>query len=289
MKKVRSDEFAPIPDGEIAEWNRLIKKGKTLVGRRDKSIWELIVLTGEVQTKYGENRMKRFADEIDLSVKTLYTYRWLARVGVDKQFIEEWTPNLSYSMIREILRHTGRVDAPATRHFLEYAKDRKITVRAMTAYMLETVAPDQYRERVGEEMRLALMHKQEAEGFDDYIRHQLEKLVEEQPEIAEVVMKHSIVSTDDFERLKIEAGIATDEEVAMEAQAKRAADKIKRYYRHLNETKATLKEHLAYGHLNSDELRLQLQKLKEIAEDILSVEQRQIDIPADMVEIGANK
>lgn len=293
MRKVRSDEFTPIPKDQIRKWNALIKKGKALVERHDKAIWELILLVGEVKTEYGDGQIRRFADEIDISEKSVYEYQWLARVGVDREFVEEWSKDLSFSMVRQILRRTGRVDAPASAHFLNYARERKISVRAMDAYMLSTIAPDQYREHVGEEMRLALQHKQEAEGFDDYIKAQLEKIVEDQPQFAEIVMKHSIVTTDDLEALKIQAGISTDEEVEMAGNAKRQADKIKRFQRNLNENKKVLMEHLAYGHENSDELRLHIDKLKDTLEEILATEERQIviedadPVPTPKVKAGA--
>lgn len=286
MRKVRSEEFAPIPEDQLPKWNALIKKGQALVKRHDKAIWELILLVGEVKTTYGDSQIKRFADEIDMSARTVYEYQWMSRSGVDKKFVEEWGNVLSFTMVRAIMRHTGRLDNPASAHFLNYAKERKISVRAMEAYMLATIAPDQYKETVGEEMRLALQHKQEAEGFDDYIRAQLERLVEEEPQMADIVMKHAVVDTRDLEKLKVQAGIATDDELTMVAQAKRQSDKVKRFHRSLNEQKNVLKEHLAYGHENSDELRLHLEKLKEIAEEILETEERQIVIEdADEVPV----
>lgn len=288
MKRLKSDEFEPIPTEQLEEWNALIEEGKAVVKDQDNATWKLILIVGKVTNSFGRGKIKRYADEINIGAKSVYEYSWLYRSGVNEEFVEKWGGTLSYSMIREILKHTGRVDAPATQFFLEYASTRRISVRAMISYMLGTIAENDNRGKVGEEMKLALMHKQEAEGFSDYIKAQLEEIVEANPDLASTVMKHSIITTEDLEQLKISAGIATDEEITMAAKAKRIADRIKRYQKQIKSESSALKEHLAYGHENSDELRLQLQKLLDTVGEVLETEVRKIEIvDAESVPVTA--
>jgi hypothetical protein len=90
-KKIMEEPFEPIPEKERAEWDKLIKQGKALVAARDKSIWKLVLIAGKVEGKYGEGRVKRFADEIGLSLRTMHEYRWLNRAGVDEAFVAEYS------------------------------------------------------------------------------------------------------------------------------------------------------------------------------------------------------
>ena len=182
------DPFEPIPKGDVAEWNKLVKQGKALVIQRDKSIWKLVLLSGTICKKYGEGRVKRFADEIGLSARTIYEYAWMNRAGADEQFVTQWH-HLSYSLVREVLKHTGKVSNPSTEYFLTYADQSKISVRAMVAFMLDTVAPDRMRERASETIKMALQDKQENEGFSDYIKIELEKLAEANPELEDAILR----------------------------------------------------------------------------------------------------
>ncbi len=277
------EPFEPIPEKDRAEWDRLIKQGKTLVTARDKAIWKLVFLAGKVEGKYGEGRIKRFADEIGLSSKTLYEYSWLNRAGVNEEFIKQYSA-LSYSLIREVLRHTGKVENPTTEYFLKYAQERKITVRAMQAFMMETVAPDQMRERAAETIKMALQDKQEAEGFSDYIKTALEQIAEEHPELEDQILRTAIVDVGDLQDLKIAAGISTDDEEKMAGQAKYQMEKVKSYYRHLVSIKQDLIRHLENGHENADDLRFQLSRVRDIVSEILETEFKPLDLPAGSVE-----
>lgn len=282
-KKVMEDPFEPIPENDKGEWEKLVKQGKTLVAARDKNIWKLVLLSGKVQTKYGHGRLQRFSDEIGLSLRTMSEYRWLNRAGVDEKFIETWN-GLSYSLIREVLRHTGKVANPTTAEFLTYAKERNITTRAMQAFMMDTVSPDRGRERAAETITMALQDKQENEGFSDYVKAQLEVLAEEHPELENTILRTAIVDIDDFQQLKIAAGLATDDEEKMVGQARYQTDKVKKYYKHLLSIKQDLVRHLEYGHENADDLRHELTKLRDIAEEILEAKFIPLALPAESVE-----
>lgn len=283
MRKVVEDPFEPIPKDAQKDWDKLVREGKTLVTSRDKAIWKLILLSGQVEKKYGENRVQRFADEIGLSLRTMHQYRWMNRVGVDSEFIEKWS-HLTYTVVREILRHTGKVSNPSTEYFLTYASERKVTVRAMQAFMIETAAPDRMRERAAESIKMALQDKQENEGFSDYLKVQLEKIAEEHPELEDTILRTAIVDIDDFRELKIAAGLATDSEEKMEGQAKYQTDKLKKYYTHLLTIKNDLRQHLEYGHEKADELRFQLIRLRDVVNEILEAEYIPPTFPAGSVE-----
>lgn len=278
-KKQVAEELEPIPEDQREQWNTLVEKGRALVKENDSTIWQLVLLTGEIQTEYGLNKVERFGDEIGLARRTVFRYRWLNKAGIDEEFINKWSGLLNYSVILEILQHTGRISAPSTNYFLDYAVEHKMSARAMRVYMLDTIAPNNEREQVGQDIKLAIQDKQDYEGFSDYVKYQLEAIAEEFPEAAETLLRTAVINTDDLEELKIKAGILSDDEEKMVRQATYQSNKIRRYYRHLQDIKGDLVDHLEAGLEGSEELRLHLTKLKDISEEILKAEEITIDIP----------
>lgn len=58
-------------------WDELVEAGKRLAGSNPQ--WELGDLAGEVDTRYGEADLEKYAKEIGVKHKTLLTYRTVAR------------------------------------------------------------------------------------------------------------------------------------------------------------------------------------------------------------------
>lgn len=295
-KKLEIHDFAPIPEELKKEWTALVNRGKEIVARSDTVQYELIFLFGTVESSYGDQTIARFADEIGINKQTGYTYRKLWKMGVDEKFIEKWG-GLGYSMIREILFFTGKVANPATQFFLNYAEEHKMSVRAMQAYLLDTTARDRAGDIVEKEMKLALQSKQEMEGFSDVIRYELERITEEHPELEDEILQAKIMTADDVNRLKIGAGILTDDEETLVTEGKRYVDKIKRSSRWFMDNKTDLVRSIEYGHEFSDDIRFSIEKMIKMLSEVAETKTRPplsladkdvtvLDIPDSLKETG---
>jgi hypothetical protein len=280
MPRVRSKEkiMDPIPKKQVPEWKKLIADTIKVVNRSDKAQFDLILLAGQVETKYGENRVKRWADEAGIAFEAARQYRWLAHKGVNAAFIAKWArtdrkPNgLSYSVIRKIIGFTGSVKSPYTLEYLEWAVEHKATVVSITAYMNEVNAPHNSREEAAKEIKMALMDKQQHEGFNDYIRTALEQIVEENPETEDQVLATAITSLEDLNALKVAAGILTDEETALVGKAHAYVRKLKNYHNWLRDNKEQLIQSISYGHEVAPEMKHWLEQLVKITTELAETE-----------------
>lgn len=251
----------PIPQGEVKAWNALIKETREVVLSRDTSVFDLIILAGKVEAKHGEGRIGRWAEEACVGAAAAKQYRWLASKGVDVEFVEKWARSkgnpkgLSYTIVREIAQFCGSLKSIYALEYLQWAVEHHASAIGMRGYMMESTAPDQHKEEAAQSIKMALMDKQEHEGFSDGIRYALEMLVEENPELEDEVLGTVITKAEDIEALKIAAGIKTDVEGNMVEKARRNLNKLKLFRKWLRENKKDLSESIAYGHEFSELLK----------------------------------
>jgi uncharacterized protein YlaN (UPF0358 family) len=274
-KKITIGEFTPIPEETKKEWNALVAQGIKIVARQDSTQFDLVLLFGKVETAYGQETIKRFSDEIGLSYKTGYTYRKLFQMGVDQEFIAEWK-EVGFSVIREILFFCGRASLDQTQYFLNYAKEHRMSVRAIQAYMMDTSARNNAREVAEVEIKQILQSKQDMEGFSDIIKFELERLAESHPELTDEITDTQFLSTEDVVNLKMKAGILTDDEVSMVETSKRLVEKLKQFKRHFSERKPDYVANIAYGHEHSDDIRFHLEGLRNALDELVSTPPRPV-------------
>jgi hypothetical protein len=296
MRRMRPDMLEPIPEEDREDWEKLIAKTIKLVNSADKSRWELIFLSGTVEKKYGENRLKRWADEAGLSYQQARTYAWLSRKGVDAAFVKKWArtdrnpDGLSYTVIREIAGFSGGVKSPYAEGYLTWAVEHSATGIMVRAYMQETVAPQNARE-TSHEIAAAIADKQRHEGFNDYIRTQLEGIIAEHPEAEEAVLKTAIVSVDDITNLKLAAGLLSDDEQEMVDQSRRMVQKIRSMRNWLRDNEQEIATNIAYGHEASAELASWVRILTSLATPLASLDVPSFDaasVPAEDVTLPSS-
>jgi hypothetical protein len=282
-RSIKETVVEPIPQNQIKEWNALIKETRQVVLQRDVSTFDLVLLAGRVEKKYGENRIGRWAEEACIGFAAAKQYRWLFSKGLDEAFIEKWCrtakkPNgLSYTLIREVAQFCGSLSSPYALEYLQYAVDHKVGVIGLRGYMLESTAPNDQFSEAEKAFKIALQDKQEHEGFSDGLRYALERIVEEHPESEQVILETVITTAEDIEKLKIKAGIKDDEEARHVGQAKRMLDKLKQHRRWLRENEGELIKAVAYGHEFSDELKAWARYNLEHLEKIKNTEVRTVD------------
>jgi hypothetical protein len=269
VMKSKEKPMDPIPKKELPEWNELVEETRKVVNRSDKAQFDLILLAGRVTTKYGENRIKRWADEAGLSHEVARQYKWLAGKGVDQAFITKWArtdrkPNgLPYSVIRAIIGFAGSAKSPYALDYFQWAVDHKATAITIRAYMNEVTAPLNQREEAAKEIKMALLDKQEHEGFSDYLLMALERIVEEHPDAEDAVLGTVIQKAEDLTTLKIAAGIMSDEEEKILHQARSYVRKLKTMHTFLRDNGGAIVETLGYGHEVAPELKMWLTTILE--------------------------
>ena len=277
MPKSKVKMMDPIPEEELEEWNDLVQRSRAIVASVDKGHIQLVLIAAEVETKYGESRLQRWAEDIGISYRQARKYKALARKKLDKDFIHKWlnTPEkreaLSFSIIQEIAGHCGgSLQTEYAEEYLQWAIDHRATVSSIRGYMMEIITPDRHFEDTAAEIKFEMGIKQDFEGFSDSIRHDLEKLVEEHPELRPAIENNVIQTREDYEELLVRAGekITHDEEA--ERFANHTITKLKRWRNEVRTLKAEAKLHIATGQIMSDELVLHAKNLREELDDLIN-------------------
>ena len=245
----------PLSENEKKGWDELIAETKVVVARHDASVFDLVLLAGRVEAKYGEGRLKRWADEAGVGYQSAKQYRWLAGKGVDEAFIEKYAGKLSFSVIREIAGFTGSVNNKYAIEYLEYAIEHRLSAIAIQGYMLQDTAPHEGKNAAAESLKLAFKTKQEKENFSDQMRDALEKLVEENPHLEGAILNTVITSEKDLDALKIAAGVMNQAEEKLISDSKKALDKLKRFRQWIAYNQDLLNDGISYGHPHSQELK----------------------------------
>lgn len=291
-KRPKETSVQPIPRDQVKAWNALVKETREVVTRRDATQFDLIILAGQVETEYGRDKIGRWAEEACVGINAARQYQWLARAGIDEAFIEKWcrTPDnprgLSYSVIREIAGFHGSLKSDYALDDLKIAKDKKMTVVQIRGYMLEKTAPHDHKQEAAKSIRMALQDKQEMEGFSNTVKVALEKLVEDNPEIEEAVLKTVITDVEDLHQLKIAAGLETDHEADLVEKSRRAISKLKNYRKWFRENGDFMVESVMYGHELSSDLQAVVKDIHSFCEKIMDAEVPETvdDLPEDMIE-----
>lgn len=258
---VKVKEIEVITAEEKPEWDKLIEKTKLVVNTQDKSMFDLVILAGQVDKKYGENRVALWADEAGLSFSQAKQYRWMANKGVDAAFVKKWArtkanpDGLSYSVIREVIAFHGSSVSPHAIRSLEWAVEHKATVVGIRGYMLELNAPHRNFEDREEAFRAAMKDKQEHEGFSDFVASKLIELAMEHPAAEEAILSTVIVGRDDMEKLEVAAGVVSGEELEIEREAMKFLRKMRAMKAWFDDNEKLLATSIALGHIHSDELR----------------------------------
>jgi hypothetical protein len=261
-------KVTPIPADERKEWDQIIAQTKEVVATQDATQWQLVLLAGQVQTKYGEQRINRWADESGISDSAAKQYRWLSKKGVDEAFVKKYGSKLNYSVVREVASFCGAVTSPHAIEYLDYAIKHKCGRVAILGYMLQTTAPHEGKAEAEKSISLALRTKQSRERFDDYILAALEKVAEEHPELEKQILETTITSAKDLEALEVAAGVLKKEEERIVAEGKRQLDKIKRFRQWLMQNQESIENNISYGHEYSQELQHFTQMIGEVFSNI---------------------
>jgi hypothetical protein len=292
-KKINVKDIAPISKDEKEDWDKLIAKTRSTVDARDKTIFDLIILAGQVEKKYGENRIGMWADQAGLSWSSAKQYRWMANKGVGPAFIKKWArtktnpTGLTFSVIREIAGFHGSLKSPYALESLEWAVEHKSTVISVRGYMWEFTAPRDKRENATESFKLSLKDKQEHEGFSDYVASKLAEMVEENPELEDAVLRTAIVGKDDLEKLESAAGIKSlDDEILLQ-EAKKQLGKIKRMRDYLVANRSDIVRAIETGHELSDPLKDALKYLADDVFNLWTTEVKDLDIPTIEVNLAS--
>lgn len=292
-KRINIKDIAPISKDEKEDWDKLIEKTRTTVDARDKTIFDLIVLAGQVEKKYGENRIGMWADQAGLSWSSAKQYRWLAGKGCGPAFIKKWArtktnpTGLTFSVIREIASFHGSLASPYALESLEWAVEHKATVIAIRGYMWEFNAPRDKRENATESFKIALKDKQEHEGFSDYVAHELARMVEANPELEDAVLKTAIVGRDDLEKLENAAGVKSAEDEVLLQNAKKQLGKIKRMRDYLVANRSDITKAIETGHELSEPLKDALKYLADDVFNLWTTEVKELDVPTVEVELAS--
>lgn len=271
----------PLTEDEKKGWDELIAETKIVVARHDSSVFDLILLAGRVESKYGEGRLKRWADEAHVGYQAAKQYRWLAGKGVDEAFIEKYSGKTSFSVIREVAGFTGGFNNPYGIYYLEYAIEHKLSAIAIQGYMLQDTAPHEGKSAAAESLKLAFKTKQEKEQFSDQMRDALEKLVEENPHLEGAIMGTVITSEKDLDALKIAAGVMNQAEEKLISESKKALDKLKRLRQWIANNQDVLTDGISYGHPHSQELKHYANMIGEL---LLKIGQAEL---ADLSDVSA--
>lgn len=293
-RRIKDNKVEPIPTKLRKEWNQLIKDTKEVVARQDATVYELIALAGQVETKYGEKRIERWADEAGISLTSARQYKWLYSKGVTPEFVKKYArtpdnPNgLSYTVIREIAGFAGNLTSPQAKEYLDWAVEHKATAIAIRGYMYESIAPQRGIEEAHKSFKAAIQTKQQAEGFDNYIKSALERIIEEHPELEQKVLETTIVNADDLHKLKVQARILDEEEQKIVDEAKKVLDKLKRFRKYLNEKHDIIKGGIEYGHEWSPELKAYCGMIAEMAKSLSEAEIETLD-ETNVIELEAPK
>lgn len=272
----------PIPQAKRKEWNALIRETQEVVNRHDSSVFDLILLAGRVEKEYGEDKLGRWADEAGVSLTAARQYRWLFNKGVDEAFIKKYARSagkkngLTYTAIREVVQFCGSATSPYAIEYLDWAVEHKATAVSLRGYMMEDTAPHLHKEEASKSFKLALQDKQEHEGFSDYVKVELEKIIEERPDLEEKILGTVITSPDDFAALKIAAGLLSDKEQHIVDDAKRYGKKLTAMFRWLKDNERDLTQSISYGHELSEDLKFRLAKLDELAKKIGNTEIKEV-------------
>lgn len=276
----------PITEKERPDWDKLISETRKVVALRDKHQFKLILLAGQVTTKYGEDRLGKWAEEAGLSYTTAKQYRWLAKKGIDEAFIEKWVNKhkLAYSVIREIASNAGSLTSIYALEYLQWAVDHKASVVSIRAYMLEVIAPQNLTQERHKEIKMALADKQEHEGFSDFIKARLEEMVDQYPEAEDAILNTAITKVDDLEALKIAAGV-------VEAEEQSVVDDAAKLFRKLDGMKKWLLAHreevinsIKFDHEMSQELKDVVGWLHNATRDINATEIPEFNYDPSQVE-----
>ncbi len=260
-RKIKETKVEPLAPADKKAWDALIKETRAIVARQDHTQFELILLAGKVDGEYGQDKLGRWADEAGVSYDQAKYYRFLSHKGVDQAFIDKWCTTkgtrkaLNYSVIRAISNYCGGLQGPYALEYLQWAVDHKATVIAIQGYMYQNDAPYEHKEEAHKAMKMALMDKQEHEGFSDFFRIELEKIAELKPELEEQILGTVITNDKDLMALKIAAGIIGQEELKLVEEAKRALDRLKKLRRWINQNSDGLTEVISYNHELSQELK----------------------------------
>lgn len=286
-------DIEPINKDEKEDWDKLIAKSITVVNNRDKSIFDLVVLAGQVEKKYGQNRIGMWADQVGLSWSSAKQYRWLAGKGVGATFIKKWArskdnPNgLTFAVVREIAGFHGTLKSPYALESLAWAVDHNATVISVRGYMHEFNAPRDKRENATDSFKVALKDKQEHEGFSDHVAIKLAQMVEENPELEDAILRTAIVGKDDLEKLENAAGVKTAEDEFMIAESKKLLGKVKRMRDFLVANRSAIERNISEGHELSEPLKDALKYLADTTFEAWNTEVKELDVSTVEVDLAS--
>jgi hypothetical protein len=85
-------------DPDRLYWDEIVRRGMAARKKSDDSSWELGECASEVETRYGEGDLQKYADAIGVNYDTLRDYRYV--VG---RFVERPT-NLPFGVLRALAR-----------------------------------------------------------------------------------------------------------------------------------------------------------------------------------------
>jgi hypothetical protein len=105
------------------KYEKAVKEARTIVGRVEKDLWRLAQIAYELEPKYGEQTLARFADDIGLSFSTVRYYkRVYERFGHTDQNVGYppfWTAKelLSVPYAAQIIEQYPDITQPEARTF----------------------------------------------------------------------------------------------------------------------------------------------------------------------------
>lgn len=201
-KAVKVVELEPIAEDQTAEWNELVRKAKLIVERGNKVQFELIQITGQIESKYGESRLQRWASEIGISYRTARRYRKLWVSGVDKQFVKEWG-FLGYAVIREIIEYCG-TNKQDQLHWLQIAKAEPMSADTIAARMRSFDSMGtQTKEDIRKDWDERMARKADTEQLQPDLKQALEQFAEAFPEMRPVILETSFLGKNELESIKL--------------------------------------------------------------------------------------
>lgn len=287
-KNFDTQEFEPIPKGQKAEWDDLITRSKAVVKTESGAQFKLVLLAAEVETKYGESTIKRWAEEIGIGYSSARHFRLLAKRGVDEAFIKRYG-KLSYTVVRDIVFYCGGTSK--AEYLLQYALKHNVGPTAINAFMRDMTAPPLHKEEAAAH-KLAIRMKQQLEGSSELVKTMMEKAIEAHPELEDRIMEHKIMKVSDLEDLLVQAGVKTNDEQRIVDQAQRDIKRIRKDTTFYRNNTDELKASVEYSHEASAELRDRLKYLRDTIDEILKAQpQTKVIDEADavVIDLGPKK
>lgn len=274
------EAFDPIPSEQREGWNEVVARSKKLVASMDECRWELILISEEIGTVYGEARLQRWANDIGIHYETARSYRKLAKRGFDRDFIAKWCATkknpdgLTYSLVKAVGDWNMSLTNEDAVQDLEFLTDTTPTpsVRAYNAWRREIVAPPKEKEEKAKKVKASLQDRIYGdETVDDSVKELLYRIVESD-EAIEQVNNLNLISDEMLHQLTVDAGRESAGADEDERETKAYSERIKRYRKAILADHSRIEFLISQGNLFSEELYDEFKYLRNLLNEILTVE-----------------